>query len=63
MADYGLRVRNVKRSWPLLEGGDHGLNRSCSMGKSVSEFRLVSVKPEIGPTKSAIGHHESQREY
>ena len=24
------------------------------MGKSVSEFRLVSVDPEIGPAKSTI---------
>ena len=54
MADSGLRVRNVNRSWPLLEGGVHGLNRTCSMGKSVSEFRLVSVDPEIGPAKSTF---------
>jgi hypothetical protein len=54
MADSGLRARNVTRSWPLLEGGVHGLSRTCSVGKSVSEFRLVSVDPEIGPTKSTI---------
>ncbi len=42
---------NVNRSWPLLEGGVHGLNRTCSMGKLVSGFRLVSVDPEIGPCK------------
>jgi len=54
MADSGLRVRNMNRSWPPLEGGVHGLNRPCSMGKSVSEFRLVSVDPEIARTKSTI---------
>ena len=54
MADSGLRARDVNRTWPLLEDGVHGLNRTCSMGKSVSEFRLVSVDPEIGPTKSTI---------
>jgi hypothetical protein len=54
MADSGSRVRNVNRSWPLLEGGVHGLNRTCSIGKPVSEFRLVSFDPEIGPAKSTI---------
>ncbi len=54
MADSGLRGRNVNRSWPLLEEGVHGLNRTCSIGKSVSEFRLVSVDPGIGRTKSTI---------
>ena len=54
MAGSGLRVRSVNRSWSLLEGGVNGLNRTCSMGKSVSEFQLVSVDPEIGPAKSTI---------
>jgi hypothetical protein len=54
MADSGLHARNVNRAWSLLEGGVHGLNRTCSMGKSVSEFRRVSVDPEIGPTKSTF---------
>lgn len=47
-------MRNVNRSWPVLEGGVHGLNRTCLMGKLVSEFCLVSVDLEIGPTRSTI---------
>ncbi len=54
MADSGSRVRNVNRSWPLLKGGVHGLNRTCLMGKSVSDFRLVSVALEIDPAKSTF---------
>ncbi len=54
MANSGLCVRNVNRSWPLLEGGVHDLNRTCSMGNRCLHSDFVSVDPEIGPTKSII---------
>ena len=54
MLFLSFQTRRGPRILALLEGDVHGLNRTCSMGKSVSEFRLVSVDPEIGPTKSTI---------
>ena len=44
----------MNKTWPLHEGGAYGLNRTFSMGKSASEFRLVSVDLVIGVTKTTI---------